>query len=151
MFLVVQVPLNQYHKAVGNYCDGLNQNYNSGGAVIYSSSGDRAFEFHLVKHYVGVRHDGTLVGGNQHGLDDAWHVYAVGFSQEKGVSLFRDGVLLQENTSFRTPITSFPNARTGAFTEGAVIRFRSAEVYGSAGSNQAIAERTTEIRGNLGI
>jgi len=150
MFLVAQVPNRTYHKTVGCNCDGLNEASNPGGNVIYSSTGDTSFQFRLARTSVGVRHQGTYVGGNA-GLDDAWHVYAVRFSQDKGVSVFRDGALLYSNPNVKAPITNFPNARIGAQTAGCVVRFRSAEVYGSAGSDQAIADRTTEIRGNLGI
>jgi len=150
IFLVVQVPNNTFHKTVGCNCDGLNVSSNPGGAVIYSSSGDTAFQFQIARTYIGVRHQGAWVGGNL-GLDDAWHVYAVRFSQDKGISVFRDGALVYSNSAVTTPITSFSNARIGALTQGSVIRFRTAEVYGSAGSDQAIAERTATIRGNFGI
>jgi hypothetical protein len=150
MFLVVQVPYKSYHKTVGCNCDGLNEATNPGGAVIYGAPGDATFQINISRSYVGVLHKGSWTGGNL-GLDDSWHVYAIRFSQEKGISFFRDGVLLRSNAGVKSPITSFPNARLGSVTQGSVVRFRTAEVYGSAGSDQAIADQTTRIRSNLGI
>jgi hypothetical protein len=122
--------------------------------VIYGDSpvGAGSFSFALNGSSIVASHGGSnsVTGSISGGLDNRWHVYAVRFSQGKGLSVFMDGVLLRTNADVTTPVSSFFGARIGCLSPNSVVRFRLAAIYGEAGSDQAILDQTTQIRGELG-